>query len=212
MKKLSLFLVVILCLMLFAACGQEERVYTAEDVTGMVYTYEKEGFGGPFTITIQENGRFSYYVGFLSSYIGMGTWTVEDGVLILQDEILDYKNHYIIGDGTLTYRAEGSTGVMYLGMEDGDRFFGEPYDPGPVDSISLDGIRDLVLEQAVTEEELAGILAGLTCEQMKDLWGEPDGMCSGLWCDFWELDDTHYIGVYYDGDGVVSDVHLGEKE
>lgn len=209
MKKVSLLLAAVLCLTLFTACGKSEKVYTAEDVAGRIYTYEKDGFGGPFTIQVYQDGTFQYYVGFLSSYVGMGEWTAEGGVLTLRDKTgLDYVNHFRIGDNMLTYLAEGSTGTMYLEMEDGDRFFGEPIPTLP----TQEEIRELVFEENAAEEELAVLLQSFTCADMVALWGEPDSMTSGIWSCAWNLDETSAIWVVFDGDGCVSDVRLSLKE
>lgn len=210
MKKINIFLAVILCLTLLTACGTTEKVYTAEDVEGKIYTYEKDGFGGPFTISIYEDGTFSYYVGFLSSYIGFGRWSVEDGVLTLKDSTgLDYVNRFRIGEDMLTFVAEGSTGTMYLDMEDGDRFFGELIPTLP----TLEEVKELVLKENVTEEELKSLLQGFTSGEMIMEWGTPDGMCSGLWCNFWELDEDTFLAVYYQGsEGSVQDVFIKTKE
>ena len=56
MRKISLFLIVCLCLTLLAGCGEKQKIYTAEDVGGKSYNYEKDGFGGMFTINLFEDG------------------------------------------------------------------------------------------------------------------------------------------------------------
>lgn len=211
MKKVRFALAILLCLTLLTACGQIGKTYTAEDMAGKVYTYEKEGFGGPFTISVYEDGSFSYYVGMLSSYIGMGDWSVEDGVLTLTDNTgLSYVNRFQIGEDVLFFLAEGSTGTMYLDMEDGDRFYGAPIPTLP----ALEELREAILGQnlSAVQDEVLESLQGFTCEDTLEAWGEPDGMCSGLWCNFWDLDETSYISVYYDTDGYISEVRLGLKE
>ena len=78
MKKICLMLAVVCCLTLFAACAAPEQGFTPEDVAGKAYPYEKEGCGGAFTISLYADGTFQYYEGFLSSYIGFGTWTLDE--------------------------------------------------------------------------------------------------------------------------------------
>ena len=51
--------------------GGCSKTITAEDLAGKTYEYEKEGFGGNFTIQLKEDGTFTYYEGGLSSYIGI---------------------------------------------------------------------------------------------------------------------------------------------
>ena len=218
MKKLSLVLALILCLSLFTACG---KTYTAEDVAEKNYTYEKEGCGGPFRIRIFKNGTFQYYEGFLSSYIGMGTWALdENGILCIKDqemgrftedmtmEMYVRTNYFKVDKDCLVWLGQGSDNFLYVDVADGDRFFGEPFPTLP----PLSEIKKLVLKENATEEDILNLVAGFTCEDTTEIWGDPDGMCSGLWCNFWNLDENHYIGVYYEGSGWISEIKLGTKE
>lgn len=60
-----------------------------------------------------------------------------------------------------------------------------------------------------TEEQLNEKLVGVSRDEIIDTWGEPDSMCSGLYCDFYKLNsDDKSIGVYYDED---SRVYIVEK-
>lgn len=90
------------------------------------YVWEKQGFGGDFVITLNDNGTYQYYVGFLSSYIGMGTWTNENGIITLTEnkEFCGYDNvfKFNITDEGLIFIAEGSSKFMYVEVEDGDKF------------------------------------------------------------------------------------------
>ena len=118
--------------------------------TDSVYRYTGEGIGGDFTITLSESGRFQYYEGMLSSYIGMGHWTVEDGILTLKDDvglgkIIDnedgtasfentegFVNRFKMEDGKLVFIAEGSDNFLYVKLDDGaifERVFSSPVLP-----------------------------------------------------------------------------------
>ena len=224
MKKIILFLSILLCLALLVSCGQAEPVYTAEDVAGKVYTYEKPGFGGPFTINVFEDGTFQYYVGFLSSYIGFGTWSVEDGVLILTDNTgLGYQNLFCIGENELIFLGDGSTNFMYLAVAEGDRFFGEPMETEASSwyngskktkyLVSLYEVRQLLIQnQQSNVDRVMELLEGFTHDDLVQFWGEPDGMTSGIWSYAWELDETSAIWVVFDSEGYVSEVHLNLKD
>lgn len=96
-------------------------------VDEMIFVRDAGGFGGDFTVTLRHDGSFSCYAGLLSSYIGMGRWTQEDGVIRLADEgmkgsvgIQDY--YFKIEDGDLIFQAEKSAKFMYVDVQDGERF------------------------------------------------------------------------------------------
>ena len=223
MKKKSLFLAILLCLSLLTACGQKEPTCTAEDVAGKIYTYEKDGFGGPFTINIFEDGTFQYYAGYLSSYIGMGEWSVEDGILTLDDNTgLNYQNRFRIGENELIFIGSGSTNFMYLEVEDGDRFLGEGIEftassvytgeGGTKYLVSLNEVRTLILTNSDSKTDRVGeLLDGFTCDDLVAAWGEPDGMTSGIWSYGWNVDETCSVWVVFDQDGYVSTVQLNVK-
>lgn len=221
MKKVSLFFAIMLCLALLTSCGERQKTYTPEDIAGKTYVYEKDGCGGYFTIDLFADGTFQYYEGILSSYIGMGTWTWEHSVLCLQDQEMhrftdDFStmepyirtNYFRVEQDCLVWLEENSDNFLYVDVVDGDRFFGQPFPTLP----PLSTIRKLVLKENASEEDLLILLTGFTCKDTEEVWGQPDGMCSGLWCNFWNLDKTHYIVVYYGGDGWICSVKLGTKE
>ncbi len=121
MKK-AMVLFLSLCMMVcVVACGTSK-------VAGKIYTYEKGGFGGDFTIFINEDGTFSYYEGGLSSYIGMGTWEQEGSTVILREDDVGYGfvNCFQISGDNLVFISEGSDNFLYLDVSDGDVFYGEP--------------------------------------------------------------------------------------
>lgn len=214
MKKIAISVVLALALLCTAACGAP-REFTAEDVSGKAYTYEKEGLGSDFVIDIYPDGRFFYYVGMLSSYIGMGDWTVEEGILTLTDDTdgYNYSNRFRIGENTLTYLTEGSTGFMYLTPEDGERFDGvdmEPVDMAGHDGtiVSLDVVRELVTQRGCRDEGILALLSGVTCDELMAEWGEPTGMLFGMYGYIWDLDEARYIVVYFDGNSAVEHVRI----
>ena len=121
----------------------DEYFTPIEDVVDKTYVYEYEGFGGPFTINIFNDGTFMYYVGMLSSYIGHGNWDYTNGILTLTD-VLDkpqFINKFHVKDKYLIYIAEGSTNFMYLTVSDGAKFnvltINEPAKLTVVDNFNL---------------------------------------------------------------------------
>ncbi|MEE1329013.1 MAG: hypothetical protein UHS47_10770 [Oscillospiraceae bacterium] len=122
MKNVYCFSIFILILALFLGC-------TAGNVpvSDRLYTWEHDGFGGDFTITLYADGTFSYYEGMLSSYIGAGTWTEENRIITLKDNTgLVLVNHFRFDDGDLIFMEENSDNFLYVDVRNGDRFHGAP--------------------------------------------------------------------------------------
>ena len=122
MKNVYFFSIFILILALFLGC-------TAGNVpvSDRLYTWEHDGFGGDFTITLYADGTFSYYEGMLSSYIGAGTWTEENRIITLKDNTgLVLVNHFRFDDGDLIFMEENSDNFLYVDVRNGDRFHGAP--------------------------------------------------------------------------------------
>lgn len=100
---------------------------------GKVFIYEKEGWVGDFTICVEKDGTFSYFVGFWSSYVGYGEWSYENGILTLSDTTL--KDHpqvfrFLVKGDDIAFIEENSDD-FYVDVADGDIFHGvkiEDYD------------------------------------------------------------------------------------
>ena len=87
------------------------------------YVWEKEGCGGDFTISVFEDGTYEYYEGYLSSYIGSGTWDISDGILTLRENSgYDFVFRFSIVNGNLVFISEGSSRFIYTDVKDGDLF------------------------------------------------------------------------------------------
>ena len=100
-----------------------EQQKSHEKLTG-TYVWEKEGFGGDFSITLKKDGTFTYYEGLLSSFFGEGTWIDNDGILILaehrSERIIDY--YFKTDKDALVFIGEGSGSFIFCDVADGDRF------------------------------------------------------------------------------------------
>lgn len=95
-----------------------------------IYTYEGDGFGGDFTITIKENGTFEYYEGGLSSFIGRGTWEREGNLVTLQERTK--RHRFRVTEEGLEFIAQDSNNFGYVQLEDGARFLGN----GPLQQVT----------------------------------------------------------------------------
>ena len=112
--------------LLLAGCGSGKADH--ENVIGKTFVYEKEGFYGDFTISIKDDGTFTYYEGMASSYLGIGEWTIGQNTLTLTNEVPSIDgsrtitNAFEIEKGKLIWRAEGSDNFTYVKVEDGEAF------------------------------------------------------------------------------------------
>ena len=113
------------------SAGETEGEPSLFSISG-VYYWERDGFGGKFTITINRSGSFQYREGVFSSNLGIGEWDYRDGILTLTERG-DSGNvfRFSVKDRELVFLSEGSSKFMYVNVEDGDRFF--IYDEALVD-------------------------------------------------------------------------------
>ena len=94
------------------------------------FIYEGEAFGfGDFYVSFADNGRFQYYEGAYSSFIGTGEWSYSQGVLTLElDPRISPERQVFYRFSTeklpdeLRFLTEGSDEFQYLDVEDGARF------------------------------------------------------------------------------------------
>ena len=118
---IAALLIVSLTAFLFACV---KKTVSDSEIAGKTYVWEKEGFGGDFEITLQNDGTYLYSTGALSSYIGTGTWTAENGILTLKDTTgFGDTFRFSARDGELVFLSDGSDRFRYITVENGDRFF-----------------------------------------------------------------------------------------
>ena len=98
----------------------------SSSMNGNQYVWEKKGFGGDFIITLNDDRTYQYYAGFLSSYIGMGTWINDNGIIVMSEDKEFCGNDSVfrfkLTEEGLIYIADGSSKFMYVDVADGDRF------------------------------------------------------------------------------------------
>lgn len=123
MKKIVVFALIIACLFSVTACGRSEDI--RDTIADKIFVYEKDGFGSAFTISLSDDGTFSYYEGGFSSYIGAGSWVLEDDILVLSDDDevgYPFVNRFKVKDGELVFISEDSSNFLYVKVADGERF------------------------------------------------------------------------------------------
>ena len=78
---------------------------------------------------------------------------------------------------------------------------------------SADGVLGLRELETLSEEDVLEALDGRPRDDIVEAWGEPDGMLSGFWGDTWHFGegDGRIVVVYYDRDGLVENVKIGER-
>lgn len=99
---------------------------TADDaVAGKTYLYENEGIGGSFTITLYDDGTFTYYEGMASSYIGVGSWEQDGNSITMTDDGhggYGLVNHFRRDDEDLVFVEQDSDNFIYVKVKDGEKF------------------------------------------------------------------------------------------
>lgn len=121
-NKIRLSVLILMISILTGGCSGHVR---ESDITGKTYVYEKEGFGGDFTVQIKDDGTFEYYEGPLSSYIGYGKWSLEDDILCLSEESEDggpSHNYFKVDGENLVFQAGKSRNFSYVKVSDGEKF------------------------------------------------------------------------------------------
>ena len=96
-------------------------------VAGKKFVYEKEGFGGDCYIDFKEDGTFLYSPGYLSSYLGGGTWEISGDRVILTQENDGMSgkrvNCFRIVGNELIYIEEDSDSFIGTTVKDGEKFY-----------------------------------------------------------------------------------------
>ena len=119
MKRLVIILIASLLLLGTVACSAKNEPEALPDPI-RVYAYrDSENIMLP-SVTLYEDNTFTFSFSTVSSYIGIGTYTVEDDVLTLNTDDGNYTYTFIMKDDTLIFDAERSSKTLwYSGLKDG---------------------------------------------------------------------------------------------
>ena len=101
-------------------------------VRGKTYVYENEGILGSFTITLYDDGTFTYYEGNASSYFGVGTWKQDGNLITMTDDGeggYGLVNHFTLDGNDLIFIEQNSYNFVYVKVKNGEKFHctGEAY-------------------------------------------------------------------------------------
>lgn len=123
-RRLACVLAVVISVFVLVACRAREP--------GLQYgVYARENANGfdSFTIALNEDGTYSYFETMISSHLGIGNYTYEDGIVALVDDqipglygSLTHTCKFRYEDGKLIYLAAESDGFMYINLPDGAQF------------------------------------------------------------------------------------------
>jgi len=116
-KVLKICFMVLTIGLLLSGCSRE---VLPEEIAGKTYRYEKEGFGGPFTVRLEEDNSFTYYEGFLSSIIGAGEWSLDGDIVTLREK--DRSFSFRVEEDALVFRKMDSDNFTFVDVADGERF------------------------------------------------------------------------------------------
>ena len=131
MKKILAIMFALTIVFGVIGCSNSKEI-TKDEIADKVYVYEGEGAGSEFYIMLRSDGTFQYYAGMLSSYIGMGTWEIDEDNIICMNDNMTHKidgtefvrtNYFLSIGNELTWIADGSDNFLYVKVEDGEKFF-----------------------------------------------------------------------------------------
>lgn len=133
MKKVLATMLVLIIAFGVMGCSNPKEI-PKDDIVDKVYVYEKDGCGSAFTIEIKADGTFTYYEGFLSSYIGIGEWSYSDGMLTLFEKVSRFNEahkleevinsyNFSVKKDTLIFVDKGSGNFRYVKVKNGEKFF-----------------------------------------------------------------------------------------
>lgn len=118
--KLPLMLCIVA--LLFTVCADSSAGET--DIADKTYVYERDGFGGDFTIQINDDGTFLYSEGVLSSHMGVGKWTLEENILTLsEDGGYSPVNHFEVDGENLIFISVNSSNFFHVKVANGEKFY-----------------------------------------------------------------------------------------
>lgn len=123
MKK-SVILIFFLIVLTYAlvGCSKSSKMTGQQVSVGTYVIQESEEPVKPF-VSLEDNNKFIFTYSALSSYIPIGSYEVDNGILTLKTEDGKYKYVFEIKDNTLIFKAPESSKIpSYAHVADGSIF------------------------------------------------------------------------------------------
>ncbi|MBQ8624412.1 MAG: hypothetical protein IJ424_08640 [Oscillospiraceae bacterium] len=115
-KLIAIILTAVLALALSACASSEPKL------RAYVYETEEDELMPP-TVTLLEDNRFMFVFSPISSYIGFGTYAINEDVLTLTTDDGEYVYIFEIANGKLVFNAEDSSEMTWFAeIPDGAEF------------------------------------------------------------------------------------------
>lgn len=123
MKKTATLMMGIMPALFLPACEKNAEA-SLKYGTYVLQNVERD-IPGEFTITIYDDGTFQCYETPVSSYIGMGRYSIEKNIVTLKEDgdgCTGDINRYQIADDKLLFISDDSANYHFVPLEDGASF------------------------------------------------------------------------------------------
>jgi hypothetical protein len=123
MKRIITLIIYMALILIVPACGKSDEVLLKPGIY-ILQDFKRE-VPGDFTITIYEDGTFQSYETPVSSYIGMGHYSIEKDIVTLKEDASGCTgdiNYYQMIDGNLSFISKDSANYHFVPLENGALF------------------------------------------------------------------------------------------
>lgn len=128
---IKVILLAVLCVLTFFSCAGSKKSEPDENEVVAAYSWGswEEDLEHTAFVMLMNDGTFQFTFSPLSSYIGHGSYTMEDGKLILETSDGEYVYTFDMAENSIVFDGENSSDfTWYSDFEDGDVFTGGFYD------------------------------------------------------------------------------------
>ena len=124
---IKVILLALLCALTFFSCSESKKTET--DLNEVVASYSwgswDEDIEHTASVTLMNDGTFQFTFSPISSYIGYGSYTIDDGKLILETSDGEYIYTFSMAENSIIFDGENSSEFTWFSdFEDGDVFMG----------------------------------------------------------------------------------------